>query len=237
MFRFRNLLLLGGLLSLGCLDTTGSNAITLNFDFTNPAQPIGDGWTSGVADVPADRVADVQVAGGFGNLPAPWAAYTGIEQGGTSINGSLFVFHKKWISSPWPPGRTFSIRLDMTFMSNVPNGCTGGPGSSVFLKAGVTGQEPLAAPDAQGVLRFNLDKGNANSGGHFVLFGNITNGTTGCPAESSWNYREAATTSQAETLTIDENGGFWIFIGTQSTFNGSHDIYLLGIRVILTPKP
>lgn len=235
MLRFRNLPLVGGLLLAGCLDTTGSNAITLNFDFTNPAQPIGDGWAAGVADVPADRVADVNVKGAFGTLPAPWAAFTGIEQGGTSINGNLFVFHKKWISSPWPPGRTFSVRLDMTFLSNLANGCTGGPGSSVFLKAGISGDEPLATADAQGVLRFSLDKGTASSGGRFVQFGNITNGIPGCPAEASWTFRQAEATSQPETLTIDANGGFWIFIGTQSTFSGSHRIYLLGIRLSLTP--
>lgn len=236
MLRPRTLALASALLLTGCLDTTGSNSITLNFDFTNPAQPIGEGWTTGVADVPADRVADVNVKGAFGALPAPWASFTGIEQGGTSINGNLFVFHKKWISSPWPPGRTFTVRLDGTFLSNLATGCTGGPGPAVFLKAGVSGVEPLAIADAQGVLRFSLDKGTASSGGRFVQFGNITNGIPGCPAEPSWTFREVEAANQPETLTIDADGGFWIFMGTQSTFSGSHRIYLLGIRLSLTPS-
>ena len=233
MNRFRPLLIAATLFSFGCLDTTGSNAITLPFDFTNPSQPVGGGWTGVIADVPADRVADAQLIDAFKSLPAPFGAYTGIEQGATSINGGVFVFHKKWISSPWTPGRMFSVRMDMTFMSNIAAGCTGG--TAVFLKAGVSGDEPTVAADPQGVLRLNLDKGSGNSGGRFIKFGDITNGVTGCPAEATWNYRDTQTLSQAETLTIDPNGGFWIFIGTQSTFAGSHDIYLLGVRLILTP--
>ncbi len=109
------------------------------------------------------------------------------------------------------------------------------PGNLVYLKAGVSGDEPIAAPDNGGVLRLNLDKGNASSGGRFVHFGDITNGVTGCPSEMSWTYREFGQQNQSETLTIDPDGGFWIFIGTQSVFNGPHDVYLLGIQLVLTP--
>ena len=233
MTRFRPLLIAASLLSVGCLDTTGSNSVNLPFDFTNPSQPIGDGWTGVIADVPADRVAEANLVSSFRSLPAPFGAYVGIEQGATSVNGGVFVFHKKWIGSPWPPGRAFSIRLNMTFMSNVAIGCAGG--TAVFVKAGVSGIEPVVAADGQGVLRLNLDKGTGNAGGRFIKFGDITNGVSGCPTEASWTYRETQTLNQTETLTIDENGGFWIFMGTQSTFAGSHDIYLLGIRIILTP--
>lgn len=235
MTRFRPILIAASLLSLGCLDTTGSNAVTLPFDFTNPSQAIGEGWTGVIADVPADRVSDAQLVSVFKSLPAPYSVYNGIEHGATSVNGGAFVFHKKWIASPWVPGRTFSVRLDMSFLSNIAAGCTGGGGTAVFLKAGLSGVEPVVAADAQGVLRLNLDKGTGSSPGRFVKFGDITNGAAGCPAEASWTPRETQVLSQTETLTIDQNGGFWIFIGTQSTFAGSHDIYLLGIRLNLTP--
>ncbi len=235
MHRLRALSLLGAVFSVGCLDTTGSNSVTLNFDFTNPTQAIGEGWTVGVADVPESRMAEVAVADQYGNLPPPWAQYTGIAQGGTSIDGKLFLFHKKWISSPWPPGRRFSVRVEMSIMSNQATGCTGGPGPAVFLKAGASGEEPTSIADAQGILRFNLDKGTVGSGGRFALFGNITNGTPGCPADSLWNYIEFNGVNQAEELTIDPDGGFWIFMATESTFSGSHRIYLLGVRIVLRP--
>jgi hypothetical protein len=235
MIRFRALFIATSLASLGCLDTTGSNSISLPFDFTNPSQPIGEGWTAHIADVPADRVDDAQVVSGLKSLPSPFGAYTGIEQGATSVDGGVFVFHKKWIASPWAPGRVFTVSLDMTFMSNIAAGCTGGGGTSVYLKAGVSGTEPVVTTDPQGILRLNLDKGTGSAAGRFVKFGDITNGASGCPAEASWTYRETQTLGQTETLTVDQNGGFWIFIGTQSTFAGSHDIYLLGIRLRITP--
>lgn len=235
MTRFRPLLIAASLLSLGCLDTTGSNEINLPFDFTNPSEPVGDGWTAVIADVPADRVADAHLVSAFRSLPAPYDSYTGIEEGATSVNGDVFVFHKKWIASPWIPGRSFTVRVDMTFMSNVAAGCTTAGGTAVFLKAGVSGTEPIVAADAQGVLRLNIDKGTGNAAGRFVKFGDITNGIAGCPTEATWTYRETQTLSQTETLTIDPNGGFWIFFGTQSLFAGSHDIYVLGIRLLITP--
>ncbi len=235
MIPMRKIAVIGALFSSACLTTTGSNSITLNFDFTNPSQPLGDGWTIQVADVPADRIDDVHLISGYHALPAPWDAYTGIEQGGTSINGNAFVFHKKWIPTTWSPGTQFSVRLSMTSMSNLATGCTTGPGTQVYLKAGVSGDEPIAAADAAGMLRLNLDKGNATTGGHFVHFGDITNGVAGCPSEMSWTYREFGEENQPQTLTIDADGGFWIFIGTQTTYDGSHDIYLLGIVAILTP--
>lgn len=235
MTRFRPLLIATSLFSLGCLDVSGSNLINLPFDFTNPSQPVGTGWTGVIADVPADRVADAQLVNAFKSLPAPYDAYTGIEQGATSVNGGVFVFHKKWIASPWIPGRSFTVRLDMTFMSNVAAGCTATGGTAIFLKAGVSGTEPIVAADPQGILRLNLDKGTGNAAGRFVKFGDITNGVAGCPTEASWTYRQTQTLSQTETLTIDPNGGFWIFFGTQSLFAGRHDIYLLGISVYLLP--
>jgi len=235
MVRMRKAAILGALLTSGCLSTTGSSSVTLNFDFTNPSQPIGDGWNAEVADVPGDRVADVHLVSGFHALPAPWAAYTGIEQGGTSVDGSLFVYHKKWISTTWSSGTKFTVRLSMTTMSNLASGCTTGPGTAVYLKAGISGDEPVATADNSGMLRLNLDKGTATSGGRFVHFGDITNGVAGCPSEMSWTYREFGEQNQPEALTIDADGGFWIFIGTQSTYDGSHDLYLLGITLVLTP--
>ncbi len=234
MHRFRPLYLLAAL-SLGCFDSTGSNSITLNFDFTNPALPVGEGWMSGIADVSAAQVGEVELAAAFGSLPSPWDAYTGIRQGGNSVDGKVFLFHKKWISSPWTPGSTFSVRIDGTVMSYYATGCTTGPGRVVLLKAGASGPEPAAAADGQGILRFSLDKGTGTSGGGFALLGNVTNGVQGCPPESPLAFRRVSTVSQSEPLVIDANGGFWIFIGTESTYTGRHDVYLLGIRLTLTP--
>ena len=222
------------LLASGCLDVSSSQVIALPFDFTQPSQGIGDGWIAAVADVPADRVNDVQVAGEYSTLPAPYASFSGIHQGGTSISGSLFLFHKKWIQAPWSPGTMFKVSIDMVLVSDQQTGCTTGPGPAVVVKAGVSGDEPVAAADAQGVLRLNLDKGTGTSGGGFAQLGDIRNGLDGCPAQGSWQARSTARGIQSQILTIDPLGGFWIFFGTQSSYNGRHDVYFTQIILSLT---
>lgn len=227
--------LAAALLSASCLETTGNSAGTFPFDFTRP-DGLGEGWTAAVADVPADRVSEVELASNYENLPPPYEDYPGIHQAGTNISGNLFIFHKKWISTPWTPGTRLQASLDAVIMSSYHADCTTGPGPAVLVKAGVSGTEPVAAPDEQGILRFNLDKGTGASGGQFVQLGDIRNPLEGCPAEGSWQFRGTSTARQPEILEIDANGGFWVFFGTESSFAGRYDMYFLQIRVILTAE-
>ena len=238
MFRTVRAALLGGatLLLSNCLDVSGSNITTLAFDFSDTSQGLGEGWIVGVADVPADRVNEVDLAGEYTTLPAPLSAFNGIRQSGTSISSNLFVFHKKFIQGPatWPPGTAFHVALDMVLVSDQQSGCTTGPGPAVVVKAGVSGDEPLATADAQGILRLNLDKGTGTSAGAFTQLGDIRNSLTGCPTPGGWQARGTVRGTQTEVLTINELGGFWIFFGTQSAFNGRHDVYFTQVRLSLT---
>ena len=235
MFRSPPAILLSAVLvTSGCLDVSGSQVISLPFDFSVASAGLGDGWVVGVADVPAARVADVQVSGEYGTLPAPYASYSGIRQSGTSISGSLFIFHKKWIQSPWSPGTMFHVTLDMVLVSDQQLACTTGPGPAVVVKAGASGDEPVATTDAQGVLRLNLDKGAGTSGGVFAQLGDIRNGLEGCPAQGTWQARSTDHGIQSQTLTVDPTGGFWIFFGTQSAYSGRHDVYFTQVRLSLT---
>lgn len=236
MFRSIGKVILVATLSTACLDVTGGQTYALPFDFSVPGSGIGEGWSPFIADVPADRVADVALAGDYGGLPAPYTDFTGIKQGGATVNGNLFLFHKKWIQSPWPPGRTFTAAIDIAFVSDQHADCTTGPGPSVLIKAGVSGDEPLTTPDGQGILRFNLDKGTGTSGGEYVQLGDIQNGLSGCPATGTWQLSNTVQANQPAILTIDPIGGFWIFFGTQSTFEGRHDIYFVRFRVTLTAQ-
>jgi len=224
-------LLTAALFSTACLDTSGSQVVTLTFDFSDPALGLGDGWTVGAADVPADRVSEVDLIGGYGGLPDPFATFSGIRESGTSIEGSLFVFHKKWVQSPWGPGTQFRVLVDMAIVTSQHAECTTGPGPNVIIKAGAASEEPVVTTDGQGILRFSLDKGTGASGGRFVQLGDIRNPLGGCPEEGTWGARGTIRANQVETLTVDALGGFWIYFGTQSSYNGRHDIYFTQIRL------
>ncbi|MGQ0704493.1 MAG: hypothetical protein ACT4PM_15370 [Gemmatimonadales bacterium] len=235
MSRVTYAVLAAALLSASCLDTAGSSVGTFPFDFTSPAQ-LGVGWTAAVADVPADRVSEVELAGDYETLPAPYEAYPGMHQAGTNVSGDLFIFHKKWIQTQWTAGTRFRASLDAVLLSSYHGECAEGPGPAVLIKAGATGIEPVAAPDGQGILRLSVDKGTGTSGGQFVQLGDIRNPLDGCPAEGSWQFRGTSTLRQPEILEVDANGGFWIFFGTESSFAGRHDMYFLQIRLILAAE-
>jgi hypothetical protein len=221
------------ILLAGCLNvdpaTTG-----LPFDFTSPG--LANGWILGVADLPVARSTEVNAAGGEFPLPASFSA-TGdaLYQAGTNVSGDLFLFHEKYIGSV-RPNTDYKVSFQIEFVTNIHSGCTTGPGPFVVIKVGVTSVEPTATPDAQGVLRMNIDKGAGTARGVYAQLGDIRNGLAGCPATGTYAAHTTATIRQTELLHTDDLGGFFMFIGTQSSFAGRHEIYITSLTLNLQPQ-
>jgi hypothetical protein len=229
----RSLGTVAALVLAGCLDvepaTTG-----LPFDFT--IQGLANGWILGVADVPVARSTEVNAAGGEFPLPTAFST-TGhsLYLAGTNVSGDLFLFHEKYIGSV-RPNTTYKVSLQIEFVTNFHTGCTTGPGPLVVIKAGVTSVEPTASPDAQGVLRMNIDKGEGTARGVYAQLGDIRNGLAGCPATGTYAAHLTATVRQTELLRTDGLGGFFMFIGTQSSYVGRHEIYITALTLNLQPQ-
>lgn len=221
------------LLSVGCLSTE-PQATTLSFDLTQAG--LGGSWEAGSADYPVGRETDIAPEIDRRPIPASIGNASALYQSGTNVTGDLFLFHKKYWSG-LPSNRTFQASLYVEFISNVHAGCTTGIGPSVLIKAGVSAYEPLVSPDAQNIYRVRLppplDKGTGPSGGDFAQLGDIRNGLTGCPASGTYAVHGSNTVRQAVNLTTDDLGGFWMFIGTQSSFQARHAIYIVGVRLVL----
>jgi len=226
----RLLVLPTAFLAAGCLgsgDFTVRN--TLDFDFNVH----GLEWFGGVADVPAAQVGDVGLITDLRALPSPLnTTLVGLYLSGSAVGGDLFMFQKKhW--SGLTPGATYNISLQLEFASNYHAGCTTGPGPVAFIKMGATATEPLAVADQQGILRMNIDKGAGSNPGGFVQLGDLRNTIAGCTAPSTFGPRTTGIATQSTSLVTDEEGGFWTFIGVQSTFAGAAEIHLLGMRLIV----
>ena len=215
------------LATAGCLDV-GPSTTTLDFDLTDGG--IGGTWVVGAADFPVGRDDDVAVVGERRQVPEAIGDAFTLYQSGTNVTGDLFVFQKKYWTGLLPQ-TTYGASLQVEFVSNVHSGCTTGVGPGVVIKAGVTVSEPLVEPDAQNVYRLSSDKGSGTSGGVFAQLGDIRNGLTGCPATGTFAVNLTSRIRQSAELTTDAAGGFWMFIGTQSSFLARHEIYLT--RVIL----
>lgn len=217
-------------LTVGCLDVAPAST-GLPFDFT--VEGFASGWTLGVADVPVAQLADVNAQGGEFPLPAIFST-TGhsLFQAATNVSGDLFVYQEKYIGSV-RPSTNYNVSLQIEFVTNIHSGCTTGIGPSVVIKAGLTRSEPVAMPDAQGILRMNIDKGAGTARGVYTQLGDIRNGLAGCPASGTYAARTSGVIRQTEVLRTDDLGGFFIFIGTQSSFQARHEIYITGLTVNL----
>ena len=217
--------------SSACLSTgPDANATTLDFAFA--AGGLNEGWDIGGADFPLDREAEVKLDGGDRTVPGTETQT--LYQSGTNVTGDLFTFQRKLYVTGLFPGRTYSgISFQIGFVTNIHSGCTTGAGPLVVIKAGVLATEPRAEPDAQGIYRMNIDKGSGTAAGDYAQLGDIRNGLSGCPATGTYAVQSTARVTQAATLTTDAQGGFWVFLGTQSSFLGRHEIYFTQLRLIL----
>lgn len=218
------------LLSAACLDANDDAGTVLDFNFNIT----GVDFVAGAADFPAAQAAAVGATGDFRPLP-PNISLTakGLYLSGTGAGGDLFLFLKKRFTG-LDPNRTYrEAYLSIGYISDYHTGCATGPGPVTVIKMGVTATEPLVAADAQGVLRMNIDKGAGVSKGLYTQAGDIRNGLATCPTPGTFSERATLAQLQSAPLVTDAEGGFWVFIGTQSSFTGAHQIYFTGLRLTL----
>ncbi|HEV8356648.1 MAG TPA: hypothetical protein VGQ17_07735 [Gemmatimonadales bacterium] len=222
------LLLLAGCLSIG----RDANSQRLDFNFRDST--IAAGWAVEAADFPTTRLADVGLVGDWRPLPSEVSTtLSGLYMSGTNVTGDLFVFLKKRLTG-LPAGQRYSIAIQLEYVSNVHSGCTSGLATSVWIKAGVSALAPIAFDDG-GVYHLTLDKGIQSAAGSYTQLGNIRNGLSGCPSTGSFAVRLTNRQDQSATLTTDSEGGFWIFLGTQSAVLARHELYITALQVTLFP--
>lgn len=114
-------------------------------------------------------------------------------------------------------------------------GIGGSPAESVFVKVGGAPQEPLSVPSpslGEGYMGLNLDKGNQNGGGRqAVQIGNVAK--TDGREDDRYAMKTLSNTSEPLTVNSDANGELWIFVGTDSGFEGTTTLYYTSINVTL----
>jgi hypothetical protein len=226
----RTLFAAAALVLAGCLGSTDlSPGFTIPYDFN----VLKDGWVAASADYPADQAAAVGFVGDVRNLPAPLLTTSvGLYLSGTNVSGDLFMYQLRYVTG-FPANTTYNATLQVEYSTNIHSGCTDGPGPVTFIKAGVTSTQPVVTADAQGVLRLNIDKGAGASGGVFTQLGDITSGLAGCPTPGTYSAWGTPIRSQSMPVVTDASGGFFIFLGTQSSFVGFHEIYFTRMNLTL----
>jgi hypothetical protein len=211
----------------------GADSVTLTTDFR---QGTG-GWVSDVADLPSGDRSIYELDSGLRPLPAEVGPGTGYMLQGTNRSDDLFMYVKRQLDSAFGivPNGSYRLRYSITLASNAPSnaaGVGGAPGESVFLKAGGSTVEPIAVTDEQNSLRLNVDKGDQALGGRAAsVAGNIANGLQPDAGAGSPYVSIVREVTHEVDVVADAQGRLWLFLGTDSGFEGQTRIYLQQVTV------
>lgn len=208
----------------------GSSGEEVLIDFTLGPQ----GWIAGFSDYPVGQERSFELDAGYRPLPAPLDAMgSALFISGNNHSDDLFMFYKGKIGG-LEPGRTYRASFTVEFATNVPQGCVGiggSPGESVFVKGGASEIEPVAV-NAGGYYQMNVDKGEQSNGGaSAVVLGDMANSQS-CGETPQWEVKGVSGGGAVE-VTADAEGSLWLFVGTDSGFEGTTSIYYTSVRAIL----
>lgn len=216
--------------------TRPDQSLVLRYDFDRGSR----GWLAGFSDYSLE-IGDLRMLAEVRPLPQEVS-----ERGsafyiqGMNRSDDLFMYLKKHVSAEdgLQPNQAYRLAFDIVFASNAPAGCVGAggaPGEGVYLKAGASVDEPVAALRAGSEIGLNIDKGQQATGGADAgVTGNVANGRD-CDG-LNWPYvRVRRSYTHEGAVRTDSRGVLWLLVGTDSAFEGLTGLYYESITARLTP--
>jgi hypothetical protein len=207
------------------------NRLQLTYDF----QKGDDGWDAGFADLPEDYADnDYRLQHRIDVIPLPdQPAKKGFFLSGMNRSDDLFMYIYKKIGAEQGilPNTAYQVTLSFDLATNEAGGSFGiggAPGESVYLKAGIVGQQPKPQLIA-GYYRLNMDKGNqANDGTDMKVVGNVAKTNSN---DSSYQLKHFETSFAVKS---NEKGELYVLMGTDSGYEGLTSIYYTNIKLDIT---
>jgi hypothetical protein len=218
--------------------------ISLDYDFSADDH----GWTGDFTDLPIDYAPDIYELE-FAHRERPSSLPEADREGmslmlsGHNRSDDLFMYIKKQLTTAHgiEPNTTYWLRFTVEFATDAPAGAVGiggPPGEAVWVKVGAADTEPIpvaeeGSPHPNWIL--NVDKGNQNNDGESALrIGDVAK----VQNEEFDVYELKTLTNNEQPLKAvsDADGSLWIFVGTDSGFEGRTTLYYTRISVELTAK-
>lgn len=201
------------------------------YDFASDVQ----GWQGGFADYPQGQETLYELDFTHSQLPPPLDQQQGaIKLTGNNHSDDLFMFAKRKITGLIPK-QSYQATFKIQIATNVADGTFGvggSPGESVFIKAGLTKNEPLAILDSSNDYRMNIDKGiQAEGGQDMVLIGDFANGTS----DNVYTFKDLTNTTPF-VVQANDDGELWAIVGSDSGFEATTTIYYNKIALTLQPS-
>jgi hypothetical protein len=210
-----------------------SEPLNINFDLNQ----IGEGWGGGFADLPVNFEQDsYQLDFGYTDSPLGGKA---IMISSMNRSDDVFMFIKKKITAAdgLSANTTYLVTIEVKFASNAPAGAMGvggAPGEAVYVKVGAASIEPVPV-DKDGFYELSVDKGQQSSGGRDAyVVGNVAK----VVSDDFETYELKTLSNQGNPLEVatDADGNMWIFVGTDSGFEGLTTLYYTEVSVTLEAK-
>ncbi|MFN2324996.1 MAG: hypothetical protein ABR551_03840, partial [Gemmatimonadales bacterium] len=152
-----------------------------------------------------------------------------------NISDDLFMYWTRPLTG-LRPNQLYDVTVTVDFVSNYGQGCQVGNAASVWIKAGLVPEKPERVLDNDNWVRLNVDKGQQASGSANVLvLGDIRNGQAGCSGTAPFATNRHVSATRALRVRASEDGSFWVLLGTESGFEGAHEIFFTRLRFDLRP--
>lgn len=205
-----------------------------NYDFSLNAQD----WEGDFADYPVGEENFFELKWGWAYLPVDLiikgdkALKKGIFLSGNNHSDDLFMFIKHQIKG-LKPNIHYELTFDVAIEDDIPPnqfGIGGSPGESVYFKVGASPVEPQKI-DIAGFYRLNVEKGEQSQGGkNAIVAGNLANPLVD-PNHPQFEPKFFTNLGTPLRVQTDCHGSLWLFIGTDSGFEGSTLYYIAKIDV------
>jgi hypothetical protein len=228
-------------LMAGCA-AAGNGELFFDFDLTKDT----DGWSGDFSDLPVDYDEDLyRLFFGVQPLPAELGSgKTALMLESMNASDDVFMFIKRQLDAAdgLKPDTTYLVEIVVEFATNVPAGLFGvggPPGEALFVKVGAAGLEPVRVERGDSdyrEYRLNVNKGEQSEGGkNAVVVGDIAKEDSD---EEDWSWILKSLSNKGEPLeiTTDSEGNLWIFVGTDSGFEGLTTLYYTNVQLTLTEK-
>ncbi|MFB6240231.1 MAG: hypothetical protein ABEJ46_01465 [Gemmatimonadota bacterium] len=193
-------------------------------------------WTPAFSDYSEGMAEGMELVAGRRGLPdnvdrSTVQADSAMYLAGTNHSDDLFMYLKRPLDG-LAENTTYRVEYRVEIATAAPSDCVGiggPPGEAVWVKGGAAAVEPERQPSEGGL---NVDKGNQSTGGpNAVVLGNIANDTSECTGPGVYT-RKVLRSPESEPLTVESDGSgrLWLFVGTDSGFEGRTGLFYLRVR-------
>jgi len=200
-------------------------------------------WTGDFTDLPADYEEDIyDLKFAHTVRPAEVGEGKALMLRGINRSDDLFMYVKKGLTAEdgIKPDTTYMVRFEVEFATNAPAGAVGvggPPGEAVWVKVGASPEKPVPIiEDDMGMPYYllSVDKGRQNEDGEYaVRVGDVAKEY--CDDFYSYELKTLDNMDNPLKVNSDSEGNLWLFVGTDSGFEGKTVLYYTFIQVSLEP--